>query len=236
MYCKTDFLVIMILSSISGRNYVPRRDADFVKWARKLYDYAGENHERLGIVVIDADVLSRFEYYAALAAKCEDANHIKADEVEKKDARKVAEKDIRNLVQGSLARNVRVTNRDREMMGLPVYDTTPTPINKPLGLATASVSYLGGQVLQLTRSHVDGTPMDKRASYGCKFFYGVYADGDTLPESGEDLPKQRFSRRKRELFEFAPADVKKPAYFCIRYENSKGEAGPWGPMIKAVIP
>jgi hypothetical protein len=25
-------------------------------------------------------------------------------------------------------------------------------------------------------------------------------------------------------------------YFCIRMENSKGEAGPWGPIFWTVIP
>ena len=25
-------------------------------------------------------------------------------------------------------------------------------------------------------------------------------------------------------------------YFCIRYENSKGKAGPWGPIFQAIIP
>jgi hypothetical protein len=75
-----------------------------------------------------------------------------------------------------------------------------------------------------------------RANYGRKVYYGLYADGDTPPATAEDLPKNRFTRRKKEIFEFSPADVKKTAYFCIRYENSKGEAGPWGPMITAVIP
>ncbi|MDR2184295.1 MAG: hypothetical protein LBO80_01305 [Treponema sp.] len=25
-------------------------------------------------------------------------------------------------------------------------------------------------------------------------------------------------------------------YFCLRYENSKGEAGPFGPVFSAVVP
>jgi hypothetical protein len=25
-------------------------------------------------------------------------------------------------------------------------------------------------------------------------------------------------------------------YYCIRYENNKGDKGPWGPMVQAVIP
>jgi len=26
------------------------------------------------------------------------------------------------------------------------------------------------------------------------------------------------------------------AFFCARYENQKGERGPWGPVASAVVP
>ncbi|MCL2101541.1 MAG: hypothetical protein FWH22_07500 [Fibromonadales bacterium] len=38
----------------------------------------------------------------------------------------------------------------------------------------------------------------------------------------------------------AMRDIKKRyfyiPYYCIRYENNKGDKGPWGPMVNAVIP
>jgi hypothetical protein len=33
-----------------------------------------------------------------------------------------------------------------------------------------------------------------------------------------------------------PGDSGKTAYFCIRYENAKGDTGDWGPVFSAVIP
>ena len=56
------------------------------------------------------------------------------------------------------------------------------------------------------------------------------------PEHGSQLTKSRFTHHRKEKFEFAHDDVKKMAYFAIRYENSKGQAGPWGPVIAAIIP
>jgi hypothetical protein len=53
---------------------------------------------------------------------------------------------------------------------------------------------------------------------------------------GTELPHSRFTRRKKELFEFPLEDSGKTAYFCIRLENSKGKAGPWGPVFSAIIP
>jgi hypothetical protein len=54
--------------------------------------------------------------------------------------------------------------------------------------------------------------------------------------SGEELPHSRFTRRKKELFDFPQEDRGKTIYFCVRYENAKGEPGPWGPIFSAVIP
>jgi hypothetical protein len=46
------------------------------------------------------------------------------------------------------------------------------------------------------------------------------------PASGDGLPHSKFTRRKRELFDFAQEDSGTRAYFCIRYENAKGDPGP----------
>jgi hypothetical protein len=57
-----------------------------------------------------------------------------------------------------------------------------------------------------------------------------------VPVAGEELPHSKFTRRKKELFDFAQEDSGKRAYFCVRYENAKGEPGPQGPVFSAVIP
>jgi hypothetical protein len=56
------------------------------------------------------------------------------------------------------------------------------------------------------------------------------------PVSGDELPHSLFTKRRKELFDFPMEDSGKTVYFCIRYENSKGKAGPWGPIISAIIP
>jgi hypothetical protein len=55
------------------------------------------------------------------------------------------------------------------------------------------------------------------------------------PETGEDLPHSVFTRRKKERFDFDGYSGK-TVYFCLRWENTKGEGGPFGPIKQAVIP
>jgi hypothetical protein len=109
-----------------------------------------------------------------------------------------------------------LTATDFAALGLRMKDSLPTTVAKPLGQAEADVEYLGAGVLQLRIRHVEGTPADAKADYGYKIHYGVYADSDTLPANGRDFSRNKFSRRKKVVFEFAPADAKKTAYFCIK--------------------
>jgi hypothetical protein len=83
---------------------------------------------------------------------------------------------------------------------------------------------------------VDGTPSDAKANYGYRIYYGVYPTGQPVPAAGKELRESRFTRLKKELFDFEQADSGKTACFCIRYENNKGKAGLWGPVFSAVIP
>ena len=56
------------------------------------------------------------------------------------------------------------------------------------------------------------------------------------PSSGNELFKWLDTYRKRERAFFAPEERGKVAYFCARYVNEKGEAGPWGPVAAIMLP
>jgi hypothetical protein len=54
------------------------------------------------------------------------------------------------------------------------------------------------------------------------------------PTPADDLPHSVFTRKHQ--FDFPEEDRGKSVYFCLRYENGKGDAGPWGPILQAIIP
>ena len=58
----------------------------------------------------------------------------------------------------------------------------------------------------------------------------------TAPGDGKGLQHCRFTRRKKELITFDAAEAGMTAYVCCRYENRKGEAGQWGPVVSTIIP
>jgi hypothetical protein len=144
-----------------------------------------------------------------------------------------------------------LTDADFISLELKPRDTIHTPVPPPTTQAEADVSRPGVHLLELHLRPVSGFPPDPhRSDYGYRIYYGVVPPGGAtievatspkrelmrVPVSGDDLPFSKFTRRKKELMDFAQEDSGKTAYFCIRYENAKGEPGPWGPLFNAVIP
>jgi hypothetical protein len=130
-------------------------------------------------------------------------------------------------------------------------DTTSTPTPPPVSQAEADITRPGVHLLELHLRPVSGSPPDPhRADYGYRIYWGILPPGGATvdaatgtkrellkaPASGDELPHSKFTRRKKELFDFPAEDSGKTVYFCIRYENAKGEPGPWGPMFSSIIP
>jgi hypothetical protein len=130
-------------------------------------------------------------------------------------------------------------------------DSSRTPIPPPTAQAEADISRPGQHLLTLHLRAITGSPPDPhRSDYGFRIYWGIMPLGGAvgeavvgakrelvkIPVSGEELPHSRFTRRKKEPFDFAQEDSGKTVYFCVRYENAKGEPGPWGPIFSAVIP
>ena len=216
-------------------DYVPRSDNKLPDFMRNLLPYTEEHHERWGLKDSPTELRALFEDYEAKLQKCISPNSGSVDKTAKNAAKEKLIRALRGYVQGFIARNTNVTEEDKKSMALPVYDVIPTPVSDPVGQAEAVITYPGRTQLMLKMQHVSGTPKDDRAYYGFRIYYGV-ADTNEPPPMATQLRESKFTRRKKELFTFTPADSGKTAHFCIRYENSKGMAGPWGPIFSAVIP
>lgn len=144
-----------------------------------------------------------------------------------------------------------LTLADFPALLLPLPDEVHSPIGKPAGQPALTVTYPGGpHLLKVHLTFLAGTqPLDTRGDYGYALYRGIMPQGGATleqaasvkhylmkpPLDGEELLHYRFTRRKTELVSFAAEESGMTAYFCARYENGKGEAGGWGPVVSAII-
>jgi hypothetical protein len=123
-------------------------------------------------------------------------------------------------------------------------DTTPSEILDPKAQPTADLTFPGIHLVELRKIRaLVGTEPDPQSDYGVRIFWGLSGAPvekdkfrvNETPKSGNDLPHSRFTKRKRERFDF-DGESGNRVYFCLRYENPSGGEGSFGPILTAVIP
>jgi hypothetical protein len=144
-----------------------------------------------------------------------------------------------------------LVDADLISLGLHPKSTSHTPIPAPTTQAEADIGRPGVHLLELYLRAVSGAKADPNsADYGFRIYWGIMPQGGASAEaatgkkreltqpaiSGEELPHSKFTRRKKELLDFPAEDSGKTVFFCIRFENAKGEPGPWGPIFSTIIP
>lgn len=143
----------------------------------------------------------------------------------------------RELYTGWLKKNPLVTNEDLVIMGLPKRNTegrqpAPVPFTWPLSLANTA------------------TPRRVRIDFGDSSFphkrakpAGVHgaeirwtAIGASRVVGLKDLVHSAFDTRTPFVLDFEEEERGHMLYFALRWENNRGEKGPFSPIQKAVIP
>ncbi|MDR2019927.1 MAG: hypothetical protein LBQ14_04090 [Treponema sp.] len=110
----------------------------------------------------------------------------------------------------------------------------PSPSPAPSAETVVETYLVGRHELGMKIVYVSGNPRDKE-NKGYRIWYKVVGPGETAPADPEQLTKSFYTRRKRDVVQFAYGDSGKTAYIAVQVEND-GKKGPWGPMVSAVIP
>jgi hypothetical protein len=125
---------------------------------------------------------------------------------------------------------------DLVSLGLKPRDTNPTPIARPTARPSADVRLVSAGAFDIVITPERDISNEKKSYHGCKIIYELFEQSAPPPTDEKQLTESRFVRKKKESFVFQPRDSGKKAYFAMRYENSKGEAGPWCPIFSVLVP
>ena len=226
-----------------SKNYIPRNDDAFFTWVKNLYVQVFTHATAWKILPPDDainDLIDDFENKLIATKK---PNRGRVDVMKKDEARKILEKECRKFVQGFLARNPFVSDPEREMMGLNIYDVTPTTVPAPTTPAEGDLTFPAVGLVEVKNIRSATGLSEKTTVQGARVYFGILGEPgenvkfgiDKPPKTGDDLPHSIFTRQRKIRFDFAGESGRK-VFVCLRFENSKGQAGPWGSILQAFIP
>jgi hypothetical protein len=151
----------------------------------------------------------------------------------KQNARKGFESKLRQLAQ-LLVHNPRVDESELTALGIAIPSHSHTP-------AQPAESYpdftIDSSVIRCLKLHFMDHGRTNRAKP--RHMRGVevcWAILGSPPVNVDDLRHSAFATRAPFALEFDESERGRTVYFCLRWENTRGEKGPWSEIVSAIIP
>ena len=215
-------------------DYIPSADGNLLPFAKNLYAFALANFARWGVpspqAVLDAEVTA---FEMALAA-FQSPNHGKVDTLNKNESKAALVHALRTYVQAYIARNPLVTDEDKERMGLPLHDSTPTAQPTPDTRPETEAEPVGKGVHRVTAVNPQTQTKDKPHKVTGVAYARRVRGADDPVSRAEDMPSDYQAGTSR-TFQYGEQDYGKVADYATAYENSTGHRGPWSNVTSLLI-
>ncbi|MDR1382376.1 MAG: hypothetical protein LBJ67_00805 [Planctomycetaceae bacterium] len=152
-----------------------------------------------------------------------------------REAERVFKDAYRTLYTGFLKESPFVTDDDLLAMGLPKRNTTHTPA--PVATTYPDFDIDRSTLRRLTIHFYDQGKEKSKAKpngqHGAEIRWAIL---DSPPTKLDDLVHSSFDTHTPFTLEFDEDQRGKTVYFALRWENTRGEKGPWGEIESAIIP
>jgi hypothetical protein len=217
------------------KDYIPGADAAFDSWQNNLVNKVDPVAGALGIPeAAITDLHTRKARWDAAYKKTEDpATHTKAAVLEKKEARVDYVAGLRNFNNVYLLHNPGLTDQDRELFGLPVHDTKPTPAPPINSWPELEVDFTRHQKHALTARDSE-TKSTGRPAHAAGFEIWRKM-GDPAPVDDTDFQLVVQALHSPHALTYTRAESGMRVYYRARWINTRGVPGPWGEVESALI-
>ena len=225
--------------TITARSYIPTKERIFYPWSKNLVNVSKVKGVQWGILPTDTENLDMLFsiYETKYQISIDPATRTAVTVQEKNDAKKALTSAIREYCMGHLLHNHLVTDSDRKLLELPVYDHThtpaPLPHTAPVGIVDTSAHQR--HTLRVTDS-VEERPrggLPKHVS-GFEAWRKV---GGAPPADDDDFEYLNFSSTTSMVVEYTYGQVGVTVWYRFRWVNSRNQPGPWSEgVLSAVIP
>jgi len=222
---------------MSNKRTIPAKDADFNVWQGIISKAAADNRRAWQLDENWLDTVfepARAAWVEAWAAY-ENPNMRAPLIVAAKKSTRVTYEKLLSVLVTNLRSNTRLTDEDRLAAGIPLHDTKPTPSPVPVSYPVATIDT--SMIRRLTINFRDGsstaaTAAKPKGVHGAEIRWLMCEEKPLV----EALSNLAFDTRTPYTLEFEDAQRGKTVWICLRWENTRGEKGPWGEVISAIVP
>jgi hypothetical protein len=214
---------------MARKDFIPGGEAEFLAFATVFCGAATTHATDLGIPgTVITTLTTKLTAYTAAYTTCENPNAGKLDRENRKEKREALTGDIRKVKNAYIDADPldAVTDEIRLAFGLEVKDHTRTEVPTPTEVVAFELA--SAEYLQIVVTH----PAKPAGYNGAVAFYTA---GATIPADHTVLTKSKLLTKPREILTFEDADLGKTLYISLRWENQKGDLGPWAPIQSKVI-
>ena len=155
--------------------------------------------------------------------------------VAKTEARKTYEKELSILIRRRLNLNPAVDDEARRRLGLPIYKTThtPAPVATEPPADECDTSVHGRVAIHFFPA---GSLRKKGKPFGQHGVEIAWVIRDTPPVRWDELLHSVFDTNSPYTFIFENDQRGQTLYYALRWENTRGEKGPWSDIASVMIP
>jgi hypothetical protein len=216
-------------------DFIPHQDGAFLEWAKNLVAYVTPKLTDFNIPQTAlTPIQTQLTAYETAFEAAQNPNRGKIDVLNKNEAKSALESSLRAFIKAYLTYNPAVSDADKESMGLPLHDGTRTPVPPPSTIPELELDT--SIIRQITVIFRDSGSEKRGKPQGVHGIELRWSFLEPAPASVEDLKNSAFDTASPYTFAFDEADRGKTLYICPRWENNKGDKGPWGEIVKAIVP
>jgi hypothetical protein len=218
-----------------AKDYLPHGDVPFLEWVTNFIIYVLMYLVKWGLPAGCADRLNELlgKYKLALEV-AHDARHTTQDIEKKNEAKEELMAEVRQFVGRHISYNKLITNDERKVCRLPIYDDTRTPSPIPDFFPMLE------KILQKAKARIEVWTVDSKYRKKAKpaYVHGieiVYLVSREKAQYIRELTHSMFTTRSSFIIQLTDEESTEYFSFAMRYENSRGEKGPWSEIYHIVI-
>ena len=217
-----------------SHDYIPTTEGELLPFAKNLYACALANFARWSVPGPQTMLETAVTAFETAFAAYQEPNHGKVDTLAKNEAKDALIHALRVYVQGYIARNPLVTDGDKERMGMPLHDTTPTPHPVPEVRPETEAEPAGKGTHRVTAVNPHTQNKDKPPLVSGVAYAKRVRRAEEPKSRAEDMPSDYQAGTSR-VYQYAEEDYGKVADYATAYENSTGQRGPWSNVTSLLI-